>query len=162
MEVASAAGSLCHSPMAVAFDKGHRRRPLGSASQRVQPHQLRSFQSCRTERRLCSRRARHDVSTENRVSVPTAMHDIRPAAQNNKIETPDFRAFSGGARCPGKRTSSKLTMPSEHPELQFRGVRHPAFVPRRRILGPLPGLPGVGGAASRVGRIVATLERGHQ
>src|SRR5688572_16040715 len=58
------------------------------------------------------------------------MHDIRPAAQNNKIETPDFRAFSGGARCPGKRTSSKLTMPPEHPELQFRGVRHPAFVPR--------------------------------
>jgi hypothetical protein len=30
---------------------------------------------------------------------------------NNKIETPAFRAFSGGAGYPGKGKSSKLTMP---------------------------------------------------
>jgi hypothetical protein len=52
---------------------------------------------------------------------------------HSKIETPDFRAFSRGARCPEKGKSSKLTMPDGQCGVCFflwrvRPTARPGFV----------------------------------
>ena len=65
-----------------------------------------------------------------RSSFPQLERSVARTQLTSTIETPDFLAFAGAADV-AEKASSQLTMSSEHPELQFRGIRHPVFVPRR-------------------------------